>query len=322
MIKLMNGKRIAALLLTMGLLTGCGGGIPIVSEVRTNQGYTDEQTMIIIATEKNRYQELYTDQIWTVSVDKEGTTFRTYLLEEVRSFLTELKTMNLLAEEKGISLSSQEKERLNQLANTYYASLTTEDLKYMGVTEEDVYTMYHEYHLANKLVDDLTRDVNLEISDSEAKVIDIQEIKVSDETRAQELYAQVTVEGADFTSIARGGTEADVVEAKVGKSERKKEYEDVVFQLQPGQISPVFQADGAYYIVKCISDYDEAATMERKKQLSLYRKNQAFRQIYDEYAAEHKIEVRGDIWETVSFSADDKSTTTSFFELYQEQMKS
>lgn len=308
------------LAIVMAAATGCGSGIPIVSEVRETQGYTNPQTMILIATEKNRYRSVYTDQIWQVQVDQDGTTFQTYLLGEVRNFLRELKTMNLLADERGIELTTQEKEKLGALASHYYASLTTEDLAYMGVEESDVYTMYEEYHRANKLVDELTRDVNLEISDSEAKIITVEEIKLSGASEAEEVYAQVSAEGADFLTVAKSRSEDPEIQKQVGRSERNKGYEDVVFGLAAGEISPVISDEGAYYIVRCVSDYDEEATLERKKQLSLYRKNQAFRQIYDAFAAEHPVAIEGSIWEEVSFTSDDKSTAASFFELYQEEM--
>lgn len=322
MIKKNKKKQALAVCLAVIMMAaaGCSGGIPIVSEVRETSGYTNPQTMILIATEKNRYRSVYTDQIWQVQVDEDGTTFQTYLLGEVRNFLRELKTMNLLADQEGIELTTQEKEKLNELASRYYASLTPEDLAYMGVEETDVYTMYEQYHRANKLVDELTRDVNLEISDSEAKIITVEEIKLSDAQTAQEVYTQATAEGADFASIAKTYSEDGQISKQVGRSERQKGYEDVVFNLAAGEISPVIQEEGAYYIVRCVSDYDEEATLARKQQLSLYRKNQAFRQIYDAFAAEHPVAIEGSIWEDVTFTSDDKSTAASFFELYQEEM--
>lgn len=317
----MSKKMLAACLAAVMLAaSGCSGGIPIVSEVRETSGYTNPQTMILIATEKNRYRSVYTDQIWQVRVDQDGTTFQTYLLGEVKNFLRELKTMNLLADEEGIELSTQEKEKLNELAALYYDSLTAEDLEYMGVEESDVYTMYEEYHRANKLVDELTKDVNLEISDSEAKIITVEEIKLSSLEQAQEVYAQVMAEGADFASIAKTYSEDSEIEKQVGRSERQKGYEDAVFSLGIGEVSPIIEEEGVYYLVRCVSDYDEEATLERKKQLSLYRKNQAFRQIYDAFAAEHPVEIQGSIWEEVSFTSDDQSTAAGFFELYQEEM--
>lgn len=302
------------------LLTACGAGLPIVSEVGGSQSYKDAQTMLVIATERNRYRDVYTDQIWQVQIDEAGTTFQAYLLSEIREFMAELRTMNLLADERDIRLSGQEKEQLKTLASDYYESLTPEDKAYIGADEDDIYELYEQYHRANKLVDELTKDVNLEISDSEAKVITVQEIALSDEAQAVQFYAQVTEEGADFVSRARSISQDGEIEKQVGRGERPKAYEDVVFALDEGEVSPVISVDGVFYIVKCIDDYDEDATLERKTRLALKRKSQAFRQIYEEFSAEYPVEIRGDIWSMDTLAKGKESTTTSFFTQYQETM--
>lgn len=315
-------SKIAACLAAILLLaSGCGGGIPIVSEMRETEMFTDPQMMILITTEKNRYQDVYGSQIWDVVIDDEGETFQNHLLGEIHSFLKELGTMNRLADEHGIELSSQEKEQLKTLSETYYNGLSEADIAYMGINQDDVYFMYEQYHRANKLVSELTSDVNLEISDSEAKVIAVQEIKLGDTEIAETVYQQAIAEGADFTAIARSFSSDSEINKQVGRSERSRIYEDVVFGLQPGEISQPFEdEDGSFLVVKCVSDYDEAATLERKQRLALQRKNQAFKDIYDTYAAEHQIDIKSEIWEKISFSEADQSTTTSFFKLYQEQM--
>lgn len=310
----------AVLLAAVLTLTACGGGLPIVSEVGGEQAYRDAQTMIVIATERNRYREVYTDQIWDVPVNADGTTFRAYLLGEIKNFMKELRTMNLLADEKNVRLTGQEQERMRELSDQYYDSLTRADKKYTGAGREDVYGLYSQYCLANKLVNTLTQDVNLEISDSEAKVIGVQEIVLESRETADEVCAKAAEEGTDFLSLARSVSADAEVEKLVGRSERPQAYEDVVFALENGQISPVIESDGKYYIVRVTDDYDEEATQERKEKLSLQRKNQAFKEIYDSFAAEHPVEIRGDIWNTATLEQGENSTTTDFFSLYQEAM--
>lgn len=316
--------RIRAFVLAAALVmntAACSGGFSFVSETRGAEGYTDAQTMLIIATEGNRYRKVYTDQIWQIPVKKDGTDFQTYLLGEIKSFLTQLKTMNLLAEDQDVRLTSQEKEQLRELSQSFFDSLTAEDKAYIQAGEEDVYEMYEEYHLANRLVDELTKDVNLEISDSEAKVITVQEIQVSDQAQAEAAYAQATAEGASFASIARSMSENPEIQVSVGRSERGAAYEEPVFALTEGSVSQPFSYEGKWYVVKCIDEYDEEATLERKEKLAVQRKDQAFRQIYDTFAAENPVEIGGEIWETVSFAEHGGSTTTDFFERYQEMME-
>lgn len=304
------------------LLTACSVNIPMVSDSSDTEGYTDAQTMLIIATERNRYRQVYTDQIWNVEVSDDKTPFQTYLLEQIRTFLSEVKSMNILADEQGLTLTSQEREQLKQLADDYYNSLTDADKAYTRASRDDVYTMYEAYHRANKLVDELTKDVSLEISDSEAKVIQVQEIVVSDEAKAQEVYEKVANEGADFATTARKESEDPDTDISVGRGERDSAYEDPVFALETGQIAQPFLWQGRWYVVKCVNDFDESATLERKSNMALERKNKAFRSIYDSFEEEHKVEIDGTIWNKVSLSDGADCTTSDFFERYHEEMES
>ena len=300
--------------------TACSVSLPMVQDSTDTEGYTDAQTMLIIATERNRYRQVYTDQIWDVEVSDDQVSFQTYLLDQIRQFLGEIKSMNLLADEQGLTLTGQEREQLKELADDYYASLSDADKEYTGASRDDVYTMYEAYHRANQLVDELTKDVSLEISDSEARVIRVQEIAVSDEAKAQELYEKITQDGADFAATARKETENPDMEASVGKGERDAAYEDPVFALETGQVAEPFLWQGKWYLVKCISDFDEDATLERKKKLALQRKDQAFQSIYNSFEEDHKVEIEGSIWNKVSLSDGADCTTSDFFVRYHEVM--
>lgn len=310
----------AMLAFVLPVMNGCGSGIPIVSDGKVSQGYTEAQNMLIVATERNRYEAVYTDQIWQVQVDDEGNTFQTYLLSEVQKFLKELRTTNLLADEYGILVMGQDQEKLEELADRFYESMTEEDRKYTGASREDVYTMYEAYHRANLLIDEVTKDTNLEISDSEAKVITIQEIRVGDMDTAIAVHEQVNGEKADFLAIAKTMSEDPVIEKTIGRGERPSSYEAEIFSLEAGEISPVVESEHAFYIVKCINDFDENATLERKEKLALQRKNLAFRAIYEAFEEEHAVNIGGSFWEKMSFG-EETSTTTEFFEMYQEMMQ-
>ena len=242
------------------------------------------------------------------------------LLEQIRAFLSEIRSMNLLADEEGLTLNSQEREQLKQLADDYYASLTDADKAYIKASRDDVYTMYEAYHRANKLVDELTKDVSLEISDSEARVIQVQEIAVSEEAKAQEVYEKVVSEGADFAATARKESENSEIDVTVGRGERDDAYESNVFALETGAVTEPFLWRGKWYVVKCVNDFDEDATLERKNNMALERKNKAFRSIYDSFEAEHKVEIEGSIWNKVSLSDGADCTTSDFFERYHEVM--
>ena len=315
-------KTAAAILLVFAAVTGIlffRNGFSIRKETGDTSGFPDAQAMLIITTEANRYRTVYTDQIWQVQVGEEES-FRLYLLEQIRTFLKEVKTMNLLADERGIQLTGQEKEQLRQLSSEFYQSLTEADRECIGASEEDVYAMYEAYHRANRLVDEVTKNVDLEISDSEARVMKIQELCLETEESAQEAFQQLSEEGTNFSSVARAIREEGYKEESVGRGERSAAYEAAVFSLEDGQLSQPFADGDSWYLVKCVDSYDEDATLERKERLALQRKNQAFRRIYDTFAGEHPVEIQGSIWENVNLTEMGQSTTVDFFERYQEYM--
>lgn len=311
-------NQMLAAILCMLFLTGCKGGLSMVADSKETKGYSLPQSMIIVATERNRYQQVYTNQLWDVVLE-DGTSFQTYLLEQVQTFLQNMKTMTLLAKDQSITLTSAEKDQVRRLSDTYFSGLSQDDIDYMNISLDDVITLYQEYYLANKVVNELTKELNLEVSDSEAKVISIQLIQLSDSETASQVYESVIAEGSDFAPLAKEHSTDPQTERQLGRGEVSKALEDAAFSLTPGSISPVIVSDGTHYIIKCINDYDQAATQERKTQIYNERKNQVFQQIYSQFQVEHEIVFSDDIWQKIDFSPDDKTTTTNFFTLYQKE---
>lgn len=75
----------------------------------------------------------------------------------------------------------------------------------MGVTEADVQHIYEDYGLAEKLAGQLTDNVALEVSDSEAKVIHVSQIKTSDESEADAFQRGGIAGRCRFPVLCRGG---------------------------------------------------------------------------------------------------------------------
>ena len=77
-------------------LTACSGQ---ASSGQRSMGsvteYTPGQIRMVAATERNRYQNIYTSQLWSVAADRKGNTFETLLKGQVEQFLKELAVVNL-----------------------------------------------------------------------------------------------------------------------------------------------------------------------------------------------------------------------------------
>jgi foldase protein PrsA len=189
----------------------------------------------------------------------------------------------------------------------------------MGITEEDVAIVYQDYYTANKVVEELTAGIDLEVSDSEAKVISIRRVCLPDRETAEALRGRLLEEGSDFGAEARNVTGSTPPEEKIGRGEEPALLEEAAFSLASGEISQVIQLEDGFYLVQCVSDYEMDATRERKTQIYKERKNWAFQQIYGQFQTEHKVSIPDEVWSEISFEGGEESVTSDFFSLYQEE---
>ena len=232
--------------------------------------------------------------------------------------MTELAAINLLAEEKGVELTNQEKTQVQSLTDTYFSSLTPEDLDYMKVSKDEIYDLYSKYYLADKTVSQLTDEKALEVSDAEAKVIRILQIETDTEEKAETLWKKVNEPKADFASIAEKESGGSQVEFQLEWSDTLNALEETAFSLEQDQISEIISWEGKFYIQKCISAYDEEATAARKLRLLEEKKARAFDRIYTPFIQNHPIRLKNGIWEGVDFSQGEECTSDDFFQLYHE----
>ncbi len=297
---------------------GCSKTAPAEAENPEPVGYTTSQMKVIAVTERNRYEQVYTDEIWD-AVMEDGDTFDTYLLNQVRAFLENMKTMTLLARDQEITLSSGELDRVRRVARNYYSDLSRNEIEYLGISEEDVVTLYEDYHTANRVVEILTEGLDLEVSDSEAKVITVRQFATADRVLAETVYGRLMGESSDFSVVVREVTGVSPEERKLWRGEESEAVEEAAFGLVTGEISPVVEAEGRYYIIQCVNDYEMDATRERKAQIYKERKNWAFQQIYSQFENEHRVSIPDEQWSEITFEGGDDVLTSNFFDLYQEE---
>ena len=309
------GRTLAAVVLAAAVVCGCGVKETLLSGRKSEREYGKAETMVIVTTERLRYEELYTDKIWDMVVDESGTTFEETLLSQIHDFLKELKTMSRMADEEKVTLSGKERELAKQAAAQYM-----KELKNAGesseIDKDVVESLYEDYWKTEKLVETLTGSVNLEVSDSEAKVITVDEIVLSDKDQADEALKKVQMEGTDFMTVAKGVSEDQEIEKKISRGLRPEAYEKAAYVLATGEISDVIEADGKYYILRCVNDYDEAATKVRKEEMVREKRNEVFYETYSEYSAKIHLAKDDSLWKNLSIT-DGERTSADFFEIFE-----
>lgn len=310
-------KTAAAVAAAVGILCGCGVSAALSSGKNGEKEYGKAETMVIVTTERLRYEEVYSENIWTAAVDNRGTTFETVLLSQIHDFLKELKVMSLMAAEEGISLTSREKDLAKEAAQEYMTALGDGLAEKFGLSERNMEAFYTDYWISEKLVEQLTDGMNLEVSDSEAKVITVSQIELSDKNTADEVLAKLSGEGADFNSIAKEYSEDTEIKKQIFYGLKGKEYETAAFGLAQGEISGVVEDSGKYYILKCVSDYDESATRIHKEQMMRELKNEAFYNSYQAFKEEHPLNGEDEVWKELKITSSPE-TRADFFDIFEQ----
>lgn len=305
----------AAVLVSLALfLSGCQKTESILAGMGGEKGYGLPEIMIVAMSQKNTCEELCTDQIWSAQVDESGKTFEEYTKEQLKSFMDELKILTLLAEERNISLTEEEAAAMSQAAEEYLAALTPEDISYMGVDETSVNTMFHDYCLANKTVGELTKDLDMEVSDSEAKVIEISEVRTADQEKAQAVLDSVEAGASLEKAASLEGLE--VSSEKLGRADKGEDYDYAAFGLETGEISEIVEDEGEYCVIRCDNDYDQEATAQRKVQIYDARRQKAFQDIYSGFKEGITLNDSVKDWESLTFVGEAHAENADFFEIY------
>ncbi|MDO4331134.1 MAG: peptidyl-prolyl cis-trans isomerase [Eubacteriales bacterium] len=314
---------VCAFFLCSGLLTACGGDTKVVltTALKKNEVFrigdlscTLPEVMVYLTNMQNQYEAVFGEEIWNAK-DDEGA-LEKEAKEQILAELAQVKAMTLLAQQKGIELDEKEEERAAAAGKEYYQSLNETEVSALGVDEKTVVQMYREYALAKKVYQQIVENVNPEISDDEARTITVLQIRLEDREKAQDVCSRAQEEGADFESLAENNSEDPVICYSFGKGEVNEAVEAAAFDLGKDEVSGVIEADGSYYILKCISTFDEAQTQLNKVKIVEQRRNEAFHNEYNAFVDSLTRQINEELWDSVAFIHDENVNTSSFFEVY------
>ena len=335
---------VLSFLLVVTLLVSCNKTVVVTDgfaegEIfRINTLSCDKNEMnIYLANMANAYEKTFGEQIWTTSAG--DMTIEDAFKETVLAKVTRIKVLNLMAKQEKVSLSADEKKSLKKAAKAYMKTLSKKEKTDLGADEDLVYKMYSEYALAEKVYNSIVDEVNLEISDDDARSVTVQEIfiktyhednhgKLTDysqsakeeaKKRAQDIR-ESAVTGADFESLTALYNENKDSTHTYRRGEMPESYENVVFELEDGEISQVITTDDGYYIVKCISTYERKATNENKEAIINEAKRKAFEDKYNEFLPNVIANLNDKEWANVKILHDPEITTDSFFDIYTDIM--
>ena len=270
------------------------------------------EAKVYLANYQNIYGKSYGIDLWEQGFQKKK--LKQYVKEVALSEMTKIICMDLLAEDQGIALTTEEKARIKDAAAKYYESLNEAELTYTGASQSDIESMYEDYALANKVYQSLTQSVDEEVSDDEARIMEAMQIYVKTQDKAEEVSAKLAA-GEDFAAVASNYNQKPVIEITFGRGDLPEEVEQAAFELDDGAVSDCIQTDDGFYFIKCINKFNEELTDANKSNIVDAREKAAFDDVYEEFVSTLASNLNECVWENIPLVTDGSISTDSFFEI-------
>lgn len=292
------------------------------------------EIMVYLTTTQNQYEEIYGEEIWQANLD--GVTLEENVKEMVLAKIAQIKTLNLLAESKQVTLDESELTKAAQAAEVYYGSLNETEIELLGVNEEIIKQLYEEYALAEKVYAEIIQDINPEISDDEARTITVQHILIKTYTidgRGEKIaYSEAAKKAAyekacealalaqdgehDFENLIAQYSEDNVAVYSFRKGEMEPAFEEAAFNLGTNEISGIVEDEYGYHIIKCINTFNREETDQNKLKIVEERKKEKFGEEYDVFVDTLTRKLNDEVWEKVGFIHDENVKTSDFIDVY------
>ena len=346
----MKNRKIFAIcvcfVIVLSTLFGCNKKIYITTGLKQDEIFKLSgepcrlaEVLLVLMTEKSRYEKDLGKDIWSYRVDDESKNLEEEIKSKVKSQMAELKTVELLAKNNKIQLSDTEKEKIASASKEFINLLSDETKKKLSLKENDVNSLYTSFYMADKVYDKLTGNVKPEISDEEARVIQIrylyiskfatnesgEKVQLSQEEMEQKISrlneaSTLLSEGNDFLAVLAQYSEADTDEIYVSKGNVAEEISSAAFSLKSGEISKTVETEDGYYIILCIKDYIEDLTAENKIRMEEEYKKKVYNDTYIPFEAEQTFEFNDKVWNNIHFQDYKEVDISQLYEVYNKWM--
>lgn len=269
-----------------------------------------KEAKVYLANYKNLYGVVCGTDMW--NEDYDTATMEESLKDAVIEHLTKVYALNMYAADQEIVLDETELQQVEAAAKEYEKSLNKEEKAFTKASRKDIEKMYARYALAQKVYTQLMGNVDEDVSEDEARVMDACVLFVTDEALAKDLNTRIR-NGATFERLASTYNEGEGIRKSFGRGVYSQAVDEVVFSLEEDEVSEMIPADGGYYFIQCRNKYNEELSEQNKAVIIRRRKEKALADIVAELDIKYYSHMNDKAWDKVSLKSEDHIVTNTFF---------
>ena len=345
--KKMNGKIACGILasaILAGSFSGCGklDGTQTVATVdgeKVTLGLANYIVRDQQAQMESYYQmmaqsygmDMSTMQIWDEKTE-DGKTIGESTKDDAMETIHTLYAMKSHADEYDVTISEEEKSKIDEAAKSFMEANSAETLEKLAVSEGDIVTYLELLTYRQKLHDPMVADVDQEVSEKEPNQSPVSVVKIStagtekddegntielteEEKKAKKeqaqqlldkLKASENVAEADMDAMAQEIDEnlyAYTPSFTTAGSENDTLEQSVinaVANLEDGQlVQEVVEGVDAYYVVRLDKKLDEEATANKKESIISEREQEQYDELVEDWTKDSKLKVEKNVWKKV-----------------------
>lgn len=265
---------------------------------------------IYAKTIEEDYRKVYGNGIWGLELETEDgkKTVKEVTIEDIVEDINRIKVLNAQVEDMKISLTTKEKEEIENLTDDFLLGLTEEDIENSEITRNIVERVMKENILAEKVYKRILEDYDFEISEEEARMTSFYdmvfecyevgkdgEVKEYDKEKKEE---QLKKANQALSSLAQDSDMSyekliDQYDLKysanyvMSRTELIDEYGETVasniLSLSDGEISSVIESKYGYHIFKMVEENDKELTKKNKEEIIRKKQKEYFAAIYSDW---------------------------------------
>lgn len=167
--------------------------------------------------------------------------------------------------------------------------------------------MFTKFAIASRLYNDMTANLQTEVSADYARVITIQYISADSENLINSAKARLDG-GESFFYVARDINNGGDYECELRRGEMEKEFEEAAYNLATGETSQIVSCKGRYYIIRCVSDNEKTKTEANKNDIIEARKLEEFNKNFEEYEGSIYLHFNDKLWDKTDFNTVNENT--------------